>query len=208
VSTPRPRAEAPLLDGPGLLERAVGYARVSLMLVDTADQTASTPCSGWDLRALLTHMNDSLAAFTEAAEVGYVDLVPVRTDDTAGDASGRLLVDRLQARACAVLGAWAHLEDRHPTGPAMVSVGGREIPTDLLAAAGSLEIATHGWDVAQACGADRPLPPALALELLDVLPCLVGDSDRGTRFADPVDVPLHARPSTRLLAALGRRAPR
>jgi hypothetical protein len=43
------------------------------------------------------------------------------------------------------------------------------------------------------------------LELLEVVPLFVHDADRPHRFADPVDVPLHARPSTRLLAALGRR---
>ena len=188
-----------VLDGAALLERAVGYTRSSLQLVASTPLSAPTPCSRWDLHALLRHMNDSLAAFTEAADIGYVDLVPVHSTEPMTDA-GRLLVDRLKGRACALLGAWAH----HPqTGP--VSVSDRVLRSDLLAAAGSLEIAVHGWDVAQACGVDRPLPAALALELLEVVPMFVGDDDRPARFADPVDVPLHARPSTRLLAALGRR---
>ena len=93
-----------------------------------------------------------------------------------------------------------------PPGTCPISVADRELRSDLLAAAGSLEIAVHGWDVAQACGVDRPLPPALALELLEVVPLFVHDADRPHRFADPVDVPLHARPGARLLAALGRRA--
>ena len=83
----------------------------------------------------------------------------------------------------------------------------RGLRSDVLAAAGSLEIAVHGWDVAASCGADRPLPAGLALELLDVVPLLVGADDRAARFAAPVDVPLHARPSTRLLAAVGRLSP-
>ena len=140
-------------------------------------------------------MNDALAAFTEAAEIGYVDLVPVRGTDPGAE-----LVERLKGRACALLAAWAH----HP-GPGPVAVADRELRSDLLAAAGSLEIAVHGWDVARACGVDRPLPPALALELLDVVPLLVHDGDRPHRFAEPVDVPAHASPGTRLLAALGRR---
>lgn len=185
-------------EGAALLERAIGYTRTSLQLAATADLTSRTPCDRWDLLELLRHMDDSLAAFTEAAEIGYVDLVPVR-----GTAPGAQLVDRLKARACALLGAWA----RHP-GTGDVAVGDRELRSDLLAAAGSLEIAVHGWDVAQACGVDRPLPAGLALELLDVLPLLVGDEDRPGRFGPPVDVPLHARPSSRLLAAVGRRATR
>jgi len=204
VSTPSSRpGEWPgvvPLRGAELLERAVGYTRGSLELVAGADLGAPTPCAGWDLRALLRHMNDSLAAFTEAAEIGYVDLVPVRTD-----AEGDALVRRLQGRACALVGAWSRLEALLAGRP--VTVADRELPRDLLAGAGALEIAVHGWDVAQACGVDRPLPAALSLELLDVARATVLDEDRPTRFADPVDVPLYARPGTRLLALLGREAP-
>lgn len=194
ATPPAPRS----IDGPALLERAVGYTRASLQLVATAELTARTPCERWDLQALLQHMDDSLAAFTEAAEIGHVDLAPVR--GTAPDAeAGRLLVERLKARACALLGAWAH----HP-GPGPVTVRDRALPSDLLAAAGALEIAVHGWDVARACGVTRPLPTALAVELLDVVPLLVADADRPTRFAERVDVPPQAGPGTRLLAQLGR----
>jgi len=198
MSSPQQWAPPPVLDGAALLERAVGYTRASLQLVASTPPDAPTPCARWDLLALLRHMDDSLAAFTDAADIGYVDLAPVRGEaDVAG------LVGGLKARACALLAAWAH----HP-GSGDVSVSDRELRSDLLAAAGSLEIAVHGWDVAQACGVDHPLPAALALELLDVVPLFVGDEDRPGRFAEPVDVPIHSRPSTRLLAALGRRADR
>jgi uncharacterized protein (TIGR03086 family) len=194
MSSPREWAPVARLAGPELLERAVGYTRGSLMLVASADLAARTPCHDWDLLALLRHMNDALAAFTEAAEIGYVDLVPVRGIDP-----GIELVERLKSRACALLAAWA----QHP-GTGSVIVHDRVLRSDLLAAAGSLEIAVHGWDVAQACGVDRPIPAALALELLEVVPLFVDDADRPRRFADAIDVPLHARPSSRLLAALGR----
>lgn len=196
MSSPREWAPVARLAGPELLERAVGYTRGSLVLVGATDLRARTPCRDWDLLALLRHMNDALAAFTEAADIGYVDLVPVRGTDPGAE-----LVDRLKNRACALLAAWS----RHP-GTGSVAVHDRELRPDLLAAAGSLEIAVHGWDVAQACGVDRPLPAALALDLLGVVPLFVHDADRPARFADAVDVPRHARPSDRLLAALGRPA--
>ena len=192
-----------MLDGAALLERAVGYTRTSLQLAVSVDPAARTPCERWDLLTLLQHMNDALAAFTDAAEIGYVDLVPIRG---AGSGSAHRepgpippLVDALRRRACALIAAWTH----HP-GTGDIAVSDRELRSDLLAAAGSLEIAVHGWDVAQACGVDRPLPAALALDLLDVVPLFVGAADRPARFAERVDVPLHARPSTRLLAAVGR----
>jgi uncharacterized protein (TIGR03086 family) len=177
----------------------VGYTRTTLQLVAGADLHARTPCRGWDLLTLLQHMDDSLAAFTDAAEIGYVDLVPVRGEADA--LAVQVLLDRLKARACALLAAWAH----HP-GPGEVRVADHGLRSDHLAAAGSLEIAVHGWDVAQACGVDRPLPAGLALELLEVVPLLVDPADRPARFAPALPVPLHARPSTRLLAALGRRS--
>jgi uncharacterized protein (TIGR03086 family) len=198
MSSPQPWAAPPVLAGAALLERAVAYTRASLQLVASTSADAPTPCEGWDLLALLRHMDDSLAAFTDAADIGYVDLVPVRQEDGIPR-----IVDGLKGRACALLAAWAH----HP-GSGDVSVCDRELRSDLLAAAGSLEIAVHGWDVARACGVDRPLPAALALELLDVVPLFIGDADRPGRFAEPVDVPIHSRPSTRLLAALGRRGNR
>ena len=201
MSSPPEWAAAGPSAGAALLERAVGYTRGSLQLAVGADLDSATPCDRWTLLDLLQHMNDSLAAFTEAAEIGYVDLVPVRCADPA-----TRLVDRLKGRACALVGAWA----RQP-GPGDVAVGDLVLRSDLAAAAGSLEIAVHGWDVAQACGVDRPLPAALALDLLDVVPLLVPRAeqhDHPRRFAERVDVPLHARPSTRLLAAVGRRAPR
>jgi len=205
VSSPRPGAAPPpappYVDGPALLERAIGYTRGCLRLLPGARMDSPTPCAGWDLLDLLRHMDDSLAAFTEAAEVGYVDLAPALAD---GSPSGtaRQLADRLRLRACAVLAAWAH----HPD-PGQVRVVDRPLGSDLLAAAGALEIAVHGWDVARTCGADRPLPAALGRDLLPVLPLLVHDDDRPHRFAQPVDVPVGAQPGTRLLAAVGRRTP-
>jgi hypothetical protein len=185
MSTPSPWAADPgqtpgRLAGPELLGRAVDYTRGCLLLVAGASPAARTPCEAWDLHALLRHMVDSLAAFTEAAEIGYVDLVPVPTGAAPVERTQAVgdLVEALKHRACALLAAWTH----HP-GPGTVAVADRELRSDLVAAAGALEIAVHGWDVAQACGADRP-----------------------ARFADPVNVPVHARPSTRLLAALGRRS--
>jgi uncharacterized protein (TIGR03086 family) len=185
--------DAVLLRAPELLERAVGYTRGCLQHVRTSSLDSPTPCAGWDLRALLLHMDDSLEAFTEAAATGYVDPLPATRHRT--DA----LLERLRIRACALMSAWAH----EPVA-AQVSVGGRRLDTDLVAAAGALEIAVHGWDVARACGADRPIPPGLAEQLRRVVPWVVTPTDRPSRFGQPVDVPPDATAGDRLLASLGR----
>lgn len=185
--------ETVLIGAVGLFERAVGYTRLSLRYVSHTALTSPTPCSGWNLGALLRHMDDSLAALQEAADVGYVALQP-RTDDWAVD-----IVAALRARACALLGAWAG-----KPGDGEVSVAGRLVSGGILASTGALEVAVHGWDVARACGHHRPLPPRFAEELLELVPLLVSDDDRPVRFASPVHVPTLAPAGDRLLGFLGR----
>lgn len=188
---------AVLVEAPSLLERAVGYTRGSLHLVTAELLAAPTPCAEWDLHALLRHMDDSLAALTEAADLGYVATWSATRG--GGTSPVEVLLASLRSRACALLGAWS-VDPLRPE----VRVAGHPVPPSLLAVAGALEIAVHGWDVARACGVDRPLPEALARELLAAAPLVVGDDDRPTRFAPPFGVPAEATRSDRLLAFLGR----
>ncbi|HKT03728.1 MAG TPA: maleylpyruvate isomerase N-terminal domain-containing protein, partial [Rugosimonospora sp.] len=61
-----------LTGGITLLERAISYTLGSLQLVSPADLPRPTPCAGWDLSALLDHMDDSLLALTQAADLGGI----------------------------------------------------------------------------------------------------------------------------------------
>src|SRR6266498_2085026 len=176
------RSTAPPIGGVALLERATGYTLGSLHLVTPAAMERPTPCRDWDLRALLAHMDDALVALQEAVDLACVDLVA-----------------RLRDRACRLLGSWTGADGSKP-----ISIGGHELPASVLTSAGALEIAVHGWDVAQACGRRRPIPPSLASELLVIAPFLVSEADRPMRFAPPVDLPSSASPSDKLIAYLGR----
>ncbi|OIJ64555.1 hypothetical protein [Streptomyces mangrovisoli] len=84
-------------------------------------------------------------------------------------------------------------------------VGGLPLDVRVVVAVGAVEVAVHGWDVAQAAGWRRPLPGALAAGLLPVARRLVAAEDRGVRFAAAVPVPPQAPPGVRLLGFLGRR---
>jgi uncharacterized protein (TIGR03086 family) len=184
-----------VLGGVETLERALGYAQGSLQLVSPSALDNPTPCREWTLRELLVHMADSLVALSDAAEIGQVDLEP-------GETTGEFAVDvvnLVRQRSCHLLGAWTAADGR----PA-VTVGDRSLDSGLLTGAGALEIAVHGWDVARACGQDRPIPAALAEDLIELAPALVTDADRPERFADPVRVSPLARPSDQLTAWLGR----
>jgi uncharacterized protein (TIGR03086 family) len=78
------------------------------------------------------------------------------------------------------------------------------LSTPLVAGAGAIELAVHGWDVARTCRADRQIPADLADELLDLAVVLIRSGDRPGRFGRPVAVSGDAPPGDRLLAFLGR----
>jgi uncharacterized protein (TIGR03086 family) len=191
----RQPASVPLAGGVALLERAINYTLGCLHLVTSTAMSSPTPCWNWDLRALLGHMTDSLAVLGEAADLGHVPLA-----GPAGDAVTDL-VPGLKNRACQLLGAWTNAGELD-----CVSIAGRSLTGAIVAGTGALEIAVHGWDVAQACGRDRPIPAELAAELLDLAPLLVTQADRPARFGAAIAAPLEAGASDRLLAFLGRRA--
>ncbi|MDR7304298.1 TIGR03086 family metal-binding protein [Haloactinomyces albus] len=185
----------PLLDGVGLLERAITYTLGSLHLVTQADLLCSTPCRDWDLRALLRHMEESLVALHEAVDTGHVGIEALAEDgDPAVDP-----VTALRNRACRLLGASTGAGSRD-----VVSIADAELTTGIVTSTGALEIAVHGWDIARARRDHRPIPEPLAEEMLALLPLFVTDADRPGRFAAPVDVPPWAGPGDRLLAFLGR----
>lgn len=191
----------PLVAGVSLLERAIGFTLGSLVLVRPEHLSRPTPCDRWDLQALLDHMNDSLLALSEAATGRTVSLEPDRTHEHPVAA-----VTSLRGRACRLLGDWTRAQPATGSGEtdALVSVGGQSVSAALLAAAGAVEVAVHGWDVARACGRPRTIPAPLAAELLEPAPLLVRAGDRQYRFGPPRDAGADAGPGDRLVAFLGR----
>lgn len=180
-----------LVGGVAVLERAIAYALGSLAFVTPDALGRPTPCAGWTLRDLLGHLHDSMAALQDGAESGRVSFVAVPAGDDA--------LVKVRDRAARLLGAWANADDG-----ALVWVHGQPMTAPLMATAGAIEVAVHGWDIAAACGQDRPIPDDLAEELLELSVVLIRDADRPGRFGPPVPVPADAAPGARLLAFLGR----
>ena len=186
---------AALIGSVALLERAINYTLGCLHLVTPAAMSNPTPCRAWDLRALLGHINDSLSALHEAIDIGRIDLeAPEDDGDPAIDP-----VTTVRNQACRLLGACTSAD-----GHDMISIAGCPLTTSIVTSTGAVEVAVHGWDVAQGCGRHRPIPYALAEEMLELSPLFVTDVDRPARFADPIDVPPLAGPGDRLIAFLGR----
>ena len=195
-----------------LLERALGYTRLTLADVRPELLAVPTPCTAWDLGRLLVHMEDALDAFTEAASgCVLVDAsAPARTAAVPP-------VTVLRDKACALLGVWARAADEADRGgagpgapagsgdvPGCVSVGGAGLASPLLVVTAALEVTVHGWDVGQATGARRRIPPDLARGLLEVARHVVDPAERGHRFAAARPAAVDADHDVRLLALLGR----
>ncbi len=162
---------------------------------------ASTPCSDWDVRALVNHLVYEmrwcvpLLAGRTVAEVG---------DRFDGDLLGDDPVGRWDSAAqeavAAVDGEGAMDRTVH------LSFGdfpGREYVMQLFA-----DLVIHGWDLGVATGQDARLDPDL-VDACAVWFAGVADGYRQAGAVGPrLDVPNDADPQERLLAAFGRSADR
>jgi uncharacterized protein (TIGR03086 family) len=193
--------------GIAAFRRALRYALVAAGTVTPELMPRPTPCRGWDLRMLLLHTTDSLAALAEGLNDGRVLLDAEAGDAWAADAwaadadtcsADAGVLFRRQARRLLASSARADLAD------GVITVGGCPMAAAVLVTAGALEIAVHGWDIAQACGSREPIPAPLAAGLLRAAPLLITDADRRRLFDPPVRVTAAAGPSDRLTAFLGR----
>ncbi|WP_207933217.1 TIGR03086 family metal-binding protein [Actinomadura sp. GC306] len=173
-----------------MLERAIGFALTSVQAVTPDMLPRRTPCASWDLEMLLLHLGESLSALHEGLALGSVKLASV---PLAQDAHPVSVVRVSAIRVLRASGALGRVE-----------IGDRRLEGDLMAAAGAVEVAVHGWDIAQASGERRPVPCGLAEQLLKVCPAVMpGVRDR--LFAEPVESGPDADAGERLVARLGRR---
>ena len=183
-------------EGARLLEPSVSYALGVVLAVTPELLSRPTPCRRWNLRMLLRHACESLAAFGEGIEAGRVGLDPAAEDGVLAADPARAFRDR----AGQLLDAWTSPGHQRQ----VIEIAGCPLADSVMAAAAALEVAVHGWDISRACGQRRPIPRALAINLLALAPVLVPRTGRHPLFAAPVTVAATAGPSDRLAAFLGR----
>jgi uncharacterized protein (TIGR03086 family) len=194
---PAPAAWPP--EGARLLEPSISYALRAVVAVTPELLSSPTPCQQWDLRMLLRHASESLAAIAEGIETGRVGLDPAAEHGDLAADPARAFRDR----AGRLLDAWTSPGHQRQ----VVDIAGCPLAASVMAGAAALEVAVHGWDISRACGQRQPIPRALATSLLAIAPVLVPRAGRHPLFAAPVTVPATAGPSDQLAAFLGR-APR
>ena len=149
-----------------------------------------TPCAGWDVGAVVTHLRDGTWWFA-----GTLGGPP-----PGGDADARPGAV-LRAANAALLAAFS----RDGALDEAVSVPFGDVPGIVALHLRATEALVHGWDVAVATGQDLVVDDAVAAEALAFSEVALGmlPPDRSP-FAPPVPVADDAPALVRLVALLGR----
>lgn len=161
-----------------------------------------TPCSEFDIRALLSHSVDGLRLAAHIGEGGEWNAAPPMTEGVADSGWGAAYDD---AHRSFVM-AWS---DDAKLDRMVSSPWTEKMPGSAMVAFYVLETAAHSWDLAQALGQPLPLDPALAEEILPMARKEVPASPRGgaVPFGEVREAPATADAHGRLAAWLGREVP-
>jgi uncharacterized protein (TIGR03086 family) len=168
-----------------MYECAASNAAVMAGRVQPDQRSLPTPCSEWDVAALLKHM--SAGALYLMGAMGLADTGPTWPDYAAVNAC---------ANALCRPGA---LEQR------CVSPAGFEWSVAEAAAGTAMDQLIHTWDLAVAVGADRKLDGDLVDAAVGMFLPKMPEVGRQAGLVGPaVPVPAGASAQSRLLGAMGR----
>jgi uncharacterized protein (TIGR03086 family) len=182
------------------MKRACAATDASIERITDTDLTRPTPCTEWDVRALLNHVVGTLhlgaALLTDTAPtvvMGPGELPA--TDLLDGDPlkAYRIGVETLLAAAAGDALVRSHAT---PLG---------DMPGAVLGGFTTLDIAVHGWDLARATGQPTELGSTLAETMLAFARQTLTAETRGPRIGPEVLVGADATATDRLVAFLGRR---
>ncbi|MEX2275999.1 MAG: TIGR03086 family metal-binding protein [Actinomycetota bacterium] len=166
-------------------------------LVRDDQWTSSTPCTEWDVRALVNHL--------VVEDLWVPPLLAGKTIEDVGDAfDGDVLGDDpIAAWDRAVGSAQAGFSAADAmTRKVHLSFG--ESPAEEYAFQLTADHTIHAWDLARGIGADDTLDPELVTFVSERLLPQIEDWRSGGAFVNPVPVPEGADTQTRLLAETGR----
>jgi uncharacterized protein (TIGR03086 family) len=157
---------------------------------------AATPCTEWDVRALVNHVTGE---YLWVSELMAGRTVPEVGNQLDGDLLGE---EPLQALMTAQRGAVAALEQPGALG-ATVHLSFGDTSAAEYAKQMTLDSVIHSWDLARATGGDEGLDP----ELVDI--CYVelrktADGWRAAGVLGPETSPVDGTTQAKLLALSGR----
>lgn len=180
-----------------LLERALLQTGNLVAGVKPEQTSLPTPCSAWDVNALLTHMVvQDLDNFTLAARAQTPDWAQ------APRPGGNDWSSNFQERAQTLLSTWRDADpDTTAAGP-----GGQNVPLISRADQQITELSVHAWDLARATGQRVELDPDVASFALAWGQRMLQPAYRGPdqAFGAEIPVPDDAPVQDRLAGWFGR----
>jgi uncharacterized protein (TIGR03086 family) len=178
--------------------RAVAQTESVIAAVRPEQAGLPTPCTEWDVRALVGHMTGGVTRIALIGEGADALSVPAFAELGADWAAG------YRAAANRAAAAWA--DDAKLD--ALFAVPWGQVPGRVAVAGYVREVVAHGWDLAVATGQPTELDPELGAYALDVSQRSLPDDDRdGIPFGRVTPAPAGAGSYARLAAWLGRPLP-
>jgi uncharacterized protein (TIGR03086 family) len=175
-----------------LLERAIEQCGAIVARVRPEQVGLPTPCSEFDVRALVNHTVYDVQSFTamlNGTERGSPDTDLIGDDWAAA----------YQTATGALLAAWRR---RGVEGTLKTRIG--EFPATWAVNQHTADLAMHGWDIATATRQSTRLDPEVGRESLDWARENLKPQFRGTAFGPEVEVPENALVYERLAGVFGR----
>jgi uncharacterized protein (TIGR03086 family) len=178
--------------------RAMAQTEAIVAAVRPDQLTLPTPCSEYDVRALLSHIVGGLNRIATVGEGGDGLAVVPRVDGVPDDGWPAVYA-AARARTTAAWADDAMLD-------ALVEVPWGKVPGRIALSGYVQEILTHGWDLARATGQPAELDPELASWVLAVAQRILPPEPRGGEipFGPVLPAPAGAGPYAQLAAWLGR----
>ena len=157
-----------------------------------------TPCSDWDVRALVNHLVYEARWAPPLLEGQTIEQVGSRFDgDLLGDDPVASYDSALSEASAAVTASGALDGEVH------LSYG--DTPAEEYLAQLTCDFVVHAWDLARGIGADDTLDPDMVQWVDDIARPQAAMLQASGMFGTPVDVPADADPQTKLLALFGRK---
>lgn len=189
------------------LHRTAVLASVDVVsTVTPADLSKPTPCAGWDLADLLTHMTVQHRGFAAAARGHGADEAVWQTgtvgDEVAADPAGTYA-----AAADDVIDAFAGADVLESSFVLPELGGDAPFPGEMAVGFHYIDYVVHGWDVARSLGRMYKLSPdvvAAAVPLANFVPDGDFRAVDNAPFGPAIPLSKPAGDLDRILAHLGR----
>jgi uncharacterized protein (TIGR03086 family) len=185
------------MDPTSIFKRSIDQTGRIVAGVKPDQLSATTPCSDWDVRALLNHTIAAVQMFDTAARGGEFDGSNFAADQVGSDP------------AASYESAAAKLRDaveQPGVLEAMWNMPFGTVPGMMAIGFATLELAQHGWDIARATGQDPDFDPDVTETAFSTAKMAPAEFVRiPTVFGPESDCPPDAPAHDQLAAFVGRR---